>query len=229
MHNNTKEEQAARFLREGIIAGRWRRGEKLKQEEIARTLGLSITPVREAFKLLEAEGYLQGLARRGVVVAPFDGDAAEELLELRVTLECQLALAALQRLDAARLAGLRTLQREFEAAAGRGDAAPVRTLNHRFHHQLYAAAGRPQTHRFVNILWARYPFDLINRVQGRVRAAAAEHGAIMEALLSGDRAALLVALRTHILKGWQALQTAPRTPALASVGGLRAVPERDAG
>ena len=58
MQFRTKEEQVADFLREGIIAGRFPRGARLKQQEIASLLQTSITPVREALKLLEAEGYV---------------------------------------------------------------------------------------------------------------------------------------------------------------------------
>jgi len=56
----TKEEQVADYLREGIISGMFPRGSRLKQAEIAEKLQLSITPVREALKLLEAEGYVTG-------------------------------------------------------------------------------------------------------------------------------------------------------------------------
>ena len=56
----TKEEQVADFLREGIIAGRYPRGARLKQQEIADLLRTSITPVREALKMLAAEGYVTG-------------------------------------------------------------------------------------------------------------------------------------------------------------------------
>jgi DNA-binding GntR family transcriptional regulator len=213
MRRPTKEERVAEYLREGIIAGRWPRGHKLKQEEVALTLGLSITPVREAFQLLEAEGYLLGRARRGVVVAPFDVAAAEEVLELRVTLEVKLVLAALEHLDGPALDALCALQAEFESAVRAGDAHAVRSINYRFHRQLYAAAGRPETLRFVNILWARYPFDLINGVPGRIAHAAAEHGAILEAVLTGDRALLALALRQHIRSGWEEFARVQPLPA----------------
>ncbi|KAB2855336.1 MAG: GntR family transcriptional regulator, partial [Bauldia sp.] len=90
MHQ-TKEELVADFLREGIISGRFPRGSKLKQAEIAEMIGMSITPVREAIKLLEAEGFILGSSHRGAVVAPFDIHATEEIVDLRVTLECKLA------------------------------------------------------------------------------------------------------------------------------------------
>ncbi len=79
MDFRTKEEQVADFLREGIISGMFPRGSRLKQAEIAERLQLSITPVREALKLLEAEGYITGNSYRGacvVGVAPGAGIAA---------------------------------------------------------------------------------------------------------------------------------------------------------
>jgi len=65
-----KEEKVADFLRESIISGRFARGERLKQQEIADRLKTSITPVREALKLLEAEGYVTADNYRGATVAP---------------------------------------------------------------------------------------------------------------------------------------------------------------
>src|SRR5688572_5400037 len=75
MDFKTKEEYVAEFLREGILAGRFPRGTRLKQAEIAEHLNLSITPVREAFRILEAEGYVLSETHRGVVVCPFDASA----------------------------------------------------------------------------------------------------------------------------------------------------------
>ncbi len=202
MKEKTKEEQVAEFLREGIISGRFGRGQKLKQAQVAYMLGLSITPVREAFKLLEAEGYLLGNSRRGVVVAPFDLAHAQEVLDLRVALESQLALAAMERLDKTDLEVLLALQEELEGVVAKGDRDAVRALNYRFHRRLYTRAELPLTLHFVNILWAKYPFDLINRVEGRIHNAAREHAELIQALCASDRPRLLIALREHILTGW---------------------------
>jgi DNA-binding GntR family transcriptional regulator len=80
----------AEILREKIIVGVIARGQKLKQAEIARLLGVSITPVREALRLLEAQGYVAVRAHRGAIVAPFVVEGAEELYELRQVLETRL-------------------------------------------------------------------------------------------------------------------------------------------
>src|SRR4051794_29857992 len=167
MDFRTKEEQVADFLREGIISGMFPRGSRLKQAEIAEQLQLSITPVREALKLLEAEGYVTGNSYRGVCVSLFDPSASEEVLELRLLLESRLLRGTAEKLSAQHLTELRSLTKEFEQAFNVGDRAAARGINYRFHRYLYSIADMPQTLHFVQILWARYPFDLINAVEGR--------------------------------------------------------------
>ncbi|MEY4720498.1 MAG: hypothetical protein RIQ46_223 [Pseudomonadota bacterium] len=206
MEFRTKEEQVADYLREGIIAGRFARGARLKQQEIAQMLNTSITPVREALKLLEAEGYVSGGNYRGAVVAPFDIEASQEVLELRVQLETRLVRGAVERATAQDVADLKVLAAEFANAHAAGDNEGARAANYRFHHRMFEAARMPQTLHFVQILWARYPFDLINRLQGRVSRAAEEHDDMLDAIIAGDSAAAMLATRQHIEAGWQELR-----------------------
>lgn len=202
LRHQTKEERVADYLREGIISGRFPRGSKLKQAELAEMIGTSITPVREAIKLLEAEGFVLGSSHRGAVVAPFDIHATEEIVDLRVTLESKLALAALRRLTPETIAELRNLQGQIETAAENGDRETVRVVNYRFHEAIYMAADLPETLRFVRILWARYPFDLINKLENRIERASSEHREMLQAIITHDEAAMLSALRVHIRAGW---------------------------
>jgi len=93
----TKEGQVAEFLRDQIMSGRLVRGQKLKQAELAKMLNLSITPVREALKLLEAEGYVTGSSHRGAIVAQLEVERIDELYELRCDLEMRLIREAVKR------------------------------------------------------------------------------------------------------------------------------------
>jgi DNA-binding GntR family transcriptional regulator len=210
MEFRTKEEQVADFLREGIISGMFERGSRLKQAEIAEQLQLSITPVREALKLLEAEGYVTGNSYRGACVAPFDASASEEVLDLRLQLESRLIRGTLAHVTAKDISDLQAMNAEFGRAFELGDRATARGINYRFHRRLYSIAAMPQTLHFVQILWARYPFDLINAVEGRGQHAAAEHDEIMRALISGDLPAAMFAMRKHIESGYSALKTETR-------------------
>lgn len=205
MEYRTKEEQVADYLREKIISGVYPRGSRLKQAEIAEQLQLSITPVREALKLLEAEGYVRGDSYRGARVVPFDPASSNEILMLRLMLESQLVRASAERATAKDLTDLRSLADDFSAAFASGDRATARGINYRFHRRMYDIAEMPQTLHFVQILWARYPFDLINAAKDRGQGAVDEHDDILDALASGDASLAVLAMRKHIESGWNIL------------------------
>jgi len=211
-----KEEMVADHLREDIISGRIPRGARLKQQEIADRLQTSITPVREALKLLEAEGYVTADAYRGATVAPFDIEASREVIDLRILLETRLVQAAVEKATGKDIAELKVLAGEFAEAFDAGDNEGARAANYRFHHRLFAIAAMPQTLHFVQILWARYPFDLINKLKGRVSRAAEEHDEMLGAIIAADTAAAMLATRRHIEAGWlelrESLEAQPPVP-----------------
>lgn len=206
MDYRTKEEQVADYLRERIISGVYPRGSRLKQAEIADELRLSITPVREALKLLAAEGYISGDSYRGARVVPFDASASGEILNLRLLLEAQLVRGAVENVTAQDISDLKALGDEFAQAFSSCDRAKARGVNYRFHRRLYDIAKMPQTLHFVQILWARYPFDLINAVEDRSTEAVKEHDEILRTLTSGDPSAAMLAMRKHIESGWSTLK-----------------------
>jgi DNA-binding GntR family transcriptional regulator len=207
MEFRTKEEQVADYLREGIISGRLPRGARLKQSEIAQELKISITPVREALKLLEAEGYLSSDSYRGATVAPFDVDSSREILKLRITLETQLVEGAVRNITADQIAELRQLAAQFEEAARADDSTAARGINYRFHRRFYDFAQLPKTLHFVQVLWAQYPFDVINRISGRAVRAAEEHHELLKTVIEGDAAGAMLTMRRHIEAGWNELRS----------------------
>ena len=208
VERRTKEAQVADYLREGIISGRFPQGARLKQQEIAELLGISITPVREALKLLEAEGYLVGGSYRGALVARFDPGASAEILRLRIMLESQLVESAAHKITVEQIAEIKALGEDFERAARAADSIAARAVNYRLHLRLYEIAELPQTLHFVQVLWARYPFDVINRAEGRVLRAAEEHGELLRQLIQGDAAGAMLTMRNHIEAGWIELRRA---------------------
>jgi DNA-binding GntR family transcriptional regulator len=217
MEYRTKEEQVADYLREGIISGRLPRGARLKQNEIALELKISITPVREALKLLEAEGYLSSDSYRGATVASFDIGASTEILKLRITLETQLVEGASRNLTAENILELRDLATRFEQAALANDSGVARGINYRFHRRIYDFANLPKTLHFAQILWAQYPFDVINRIGGRATRAAEEHAELLKHLIEGDAAGAMLTMRRHIETGWYELRNFVQTASEANL------------
>lgn len=213
---HTKEEYVADFLREGILSGAIPRGMRLKQADLAKELGLSITPIREALKLLAAEGYVLGATHRGALVAPFDMSIAGEVIELRSLLETRLTVHAMRRMTLGEMEQLQRLSQDFDRAYEAGDRNGARAANYRFHRHLYGLADQPLSFQFVQVLWAKYPFDIINQIGGRVGRAAAEHARIIDAVVSRNEEAVAIATREHIRSGWEELRAAIEAdPALA--------------
>ena len=198
----TKEQQVAEFLREGILGGVFARGQKLKQAEIAKQLDISITPVREALKLLEAEGYIQVLAHRGAVVAPFQLERVDELFQLRLMMEPKLTLAATPLLKDSDLEELLALDTMMNQAVHRRDLESTRrAFNFRFHFRLYQAADLPQMLHFVRVVWAKYPFDMLGSLPNRPSQVTGEHEKILQALQARDGRAAMRAMQAHIESG----------------------------
>lgn len=198
----TKEQQVAEYLREGILAGEFARGQKLKQAEIAKRLDISITPVREAMKLLEAEGYIHVSAHRGGVVAPFQIERVDELFQLRLAMESKLTLAATKLLTHRDIDELTAIDAALRQASGHKELESVRRgYNYRFHFRLYECADLPQTLHFVRVVWAKYPFDMLGALPNRGEQVTSEHDAIMEGLRMRDARATMRAMQRHLESG----------------------------
>ena len=203
----TKQDQVAEILRERIIAGIYKRGAKLKQADIAKELGVSITPVREALQMLDAEGFVLGHAHKGVLVPEFQPDQALEIYELRLKLERDLTAHALQKLTPATLAELAAIQAQVGNAIRSRDLSGIRTANYRFHFTLYEAAARPQTLHFVRVLWAKYPFTDQDQKFSRTERMYGEHETFLKKVEASDQAGAVEAMVDHIRNGWQEFLT----------------------
>ncbi|SHH20816.1 DNA-binding transcriptional regulator, GntR family [Pollutimonas bauzanensis] len=198
----TKLDQVAERLRERIISGEYGRGDKLKQADIAAELGVSITPVREALKVLEMEGFVASVPHKGLSVPDIDPENAREIFELRVLLERDLVERAVARITKAQIEELREMHRQLSKLVKEREVYPVRVANVRFHFYLYEIADRPQTLQFVRVLWAKYPFNFHDDQAVRFKHLQQEHGEIIRKLEAGDKKAAVAAMIDHIETGW---------------------------
>ena len=201
----TKQDPVAEILRERIIAGIYARGDKLKQADIAAELGVSITPVREALQMLEAEGYVQGLAHKGVLVPELVAERQQEIFDLRLNLEQELTLHAIRNMAKTDLKLIQSIQKQLNEAIRNQDINAVRTENYRFHFKLYELAQRPQTLKFVRVLWAQYPFTRQDKTSSRPDTMRKEHEHFLEQLAAGNEAGAVQAMLDHIQSGWKQL------------------------
>jgi DNA-binding GntR family transcriptional regulator len=189
---------AYRRLADAIRDGELAPGTRLREEDLAATLQMSRTPVREALRQLQAEGLLEQDAQRGMAVARLDHQMMTELYLMRDVLEGTAARLAARHASEAEVAVLRDLV-DVEAKLGK-ESRNLARHNQRFHEALYLAAHNRYLLKTLNAL--RDAMALLGETTyaapGRAKTALAEHRAIVEAIASGDPAAAEAAARAHI-------------------------------
>jgi DNA-binding GntR family transcriptional regulator len=197
----------SRALAEQIIAGDIQPGARLRQDHIAEEFGASHVPVREAFRLLEAQGLVVSEPRRGVRVAGFSLDEVREVAEMRAALEVLALRQAGPHLTKA-------LLDQAEAISKAGDkASDVQTweeANRAFHRLIIAPCGMPRLLKTIDDLHSASARFLFSGWRTEWEAPTdRDHMAILAALRGGDIETAAAVLARHIRSSGQA----PRKPA----------------
>jgi DNA-binding GntR family transcriptional regulator len=186
-------------LRDALTAGRFTPGQKLSFRFIAGTLGVSMTPVREAVRRLVAEGAFEMRPNRSVRVPLMTRDKILELRDIRMAVEGLAAEKAAALTTREQAATLRRIAADLMAVRTRGDAAADRHKIREFHFTLYAIANQPTLLRMIEGLWLQtgpymnllYP-DFISSSRGPerrlrlVKALQAHDGATARREVQGD-------------------------------------------
>jgi len=201
-------------LREAIISGRFRSGEKLNERLLAAEFGVSTTPVKEALQRLQIDGLVRIEPRRGVY-AKFNAEQAEQMMLARAALEGMIAREAARRADDTALAGLGGHVAAMGRATEAGDVEQLIALNTRFHDAIHAASGCGY---LVSLLDGQRMYDRATRLgllgdSAERKRALREHRAIARALADRDADRAEAAMREHIIRsGRQHIETAFGSP-----------------
>ena len=192
-------EDAADRIREQILAGGFRQGEHLVEAKIAEQLNISRGPVREAFKLLRAEGLLNEEPRRGTFVVSLSADDVREIYGLRAALEGRAARLIARAHDPATIEQLRTLADAIDKAVATGDAAAVSRADLAFHEGLCALCGNSRIlevfDRYVPTLRALLRLD--ERVLRSLDEVSNQHRPFVEAIEAGEEETAARLLAEH--------------------------------
>jgi DNA-binding GntR family transcriptional regulator len=179
-------ELVADEVRRLIVDGHWPPGQRLIETQVAEELGVSRNPVREAFRSLQAEGFIELEPRRGARVAVLSPDEAGHLFDVRGALESLAAGLAARRGDRPTIAALQAVVAEGSEAAASGDLNDLPSLNTRYHELLCEASGNPQLIATMGPLRHRIQWVYATRVRDRAPASWQEHAGIVEAVAAGD-------------------------------------------
>lgn len=195
----TTTQHALEWLRDAIIGGDLSPGSRIRQEDVAERIGISIGPVREALRALEQEGQVTYQARRGYFVTELRASDLTEIYNLRQLLESRAAQAALPGLDADAVARVEMAARDCAEAAGTGDVAAELEANRRLHFGLLDSPEHPHLMRMIRQLWDStevYRALYYNSATER-RASIDAHDRILQAMRDRDADRLVAELDAH--------------------------------
>lgn len=189
----TAQDTVLRSLRTDILTGDLRPGDQIVQESLAERYGVSRVPLREALRILEAEGQVVYHPHRGYFVAELSMADLEEVYRLRSLLEAEAIRQAVPELTDDDLEAMSGLVEAIDEAAHADDVIAMTTANRRFHFAIFDGCSMPRLVRLLNQLWDAtdaYRALYFQQAPNRDRVAG-EHAQMLAALRRRDADALV--------------------------------------
>jgi len=184
----TKTDVVREKLRQDIIDGKLKPGQRIVISDVAKDFGLSEIPVREAIRRLESEGLVQFTPHVGAVVSTIGESEFLEIYLIRIELEVLATRLAIAHIDEKALSRLNSIIQRAEIAIDEGKHEKLGSLNKEFHLAVYQAGPYPYLYRMILDLWEK--FELSNYVFAYVPDRAVpswhEHQQIVEAIKNKD-------------------------------------------
>lgn len=203
----TVRSRAARELRDRILTGRLRPGDRLDLDEITREFGTSRTPVREALLELSYEGLVTVTPRSGITVVGITPEDAVDNFAVLAALAGKAAEWATLRITGPQLAELKRL------AAAVDEEPDVVTANRQFHRAVNLASGSPRLLTYLRQAVRVVPGSFFELFPEQQRRSSAEHAALLDAIGRGDGGAARTIAEAHVLDAGAALGSWLRTNA----------------
>ena len=188
--HQTLREKILETIREAILKGNLKPGEKVAEPELAERFGISRTPIREAFRQLESEGYLTVIPRKGAVVAALSEQDVQEYYAIKSILEGYAAELAADKLSEKELEKLEAINERLKKLAAEEDVKTFYRVHNEFHELFLKASGNNKLVELIQQLGMKF-----NRlrmaslsVEGRMNISVAEHEKLLEAFRRHDGA-----------------------------------------
>ena len=199
-------------LRQMILEGQLEPGEKINEKRLTEQFGVSRTPLREALKVLAAEGLLDLIPHRGAVITRQSEAELAEVFRVLATLEGLAGELAAEQAEDAALQEIAALTRDLRRSFEEADRPTYFRINQAIHNAILAAAANDtllRSHALlaVRVQRARYQANLTPE---RWRAAVEEHEAITEALCARDAAGSARLMQDHLLRKFASIRARTR-------------------
>ena len=175
-------------LREAILKGELKPGERLMELQLAAKLGVSRTPIREAIRMLEQEGLAVTIPRKGAEVAKMTEKDMEDVLQIREALDELAAKIACEQISEGQLEELVATMHEFEESTKTDNVKKIAEADVKFHDIIYQSTGNPKLVNMLNNLreqMYRYRVEYLKEEQTR-NLLVSEHEELVKAIREGD-------------------------------------------
>ena len=187
-------------LREAILKGELKPGERLMELQLASKLGVSRTPIREAIRMLELEGLAVTIPRKGAEVAKMTVKDMEDVLEVREALDELAAKIACNKITEEQLQTLSKVKDAFEESTKTTDIKQIAMYDEKFHDVIYESTGNVRLVNLLNNLREqiyRYRVEYLKNVEVYPRLIE-EHETILKALQDRNQELVVEAMRDHV-------------------------------
>jgi len=188
-------------LREAILKGELKPGERLMELQLASKLGVSRTPIREAIRMLELEGLAVTIPRKGAEVAKMTEKDMEDVLQIRKALDALAVQLACDKMTEQQLRLLKVAMKHFEESTRSRDVKKVAQADVEFHDVIYKAADNPKLMTLLNNLreqMYRYRVEYL-KDESTYPTLIAEHQEIYDALVRKDKEDVVEAMSEHVM------------------------------
>lgn len=194
--------QVTRLLRESILSGQLKPGERLVERSLAKSLQVGQSTVREAMQVLEHEGLILKRANKGSTVTRLSSQEAKEIVDIRMDLEPKAFILAHRRMNAEHFRKLEGMVRRIDDRANHNDYYGVSQNDFIFHKTVWNISQNYMLERILNYictpLFAYLTVLPRNDLRGRVKS----HSILLDHLRDGDERALAQAVRDHLTNAW---------------------------
>lgn len=198
-------EQVASALREAILKRQIKEGEELTLEGAAQALGVSSTPIREAFQILAADGLLKLRPNKGAIVLGINEKTIRDHYETRAVLESEAAARAARK--GTDLSDILYAYESTQRAMNENDFTGYSEGNQAFHMAIWQAADNEKMKSYLSGLWNGLSMGHKVTEEDYAKISIYEHGRILEALKENDEAKARSRMHAHIIRSMENILT----------------------
>jgi len=199
----TLRESIVEFIKDAVVSGSLKPGERVPEQEIAANFGISRTPVREAFRQLETEGFISLIPRKGAVVSPITDKDVVEFYAIKSLLEGYAARTACAALTPGDIKSLEDFNGEMKKCAAKDDVKGFFRLDNQFHDTFLEACGNDKLCALVHSLVQQFERFRVTALSlpGRMKDSVSQHDEIIKAFKNSDAALVETLVRANAERG----------------------------